>query len=88
MVVGCVGEMFVDQCIEDGGVLIFDMFVLEQDLEILGVLEIVLYLVLDQLVVYLVVWLGDVVFDGKVVCVSYQVLNLIYCDGYEVLKLL
>lgn len=86
MAVGCAGEMPADQRIEDGGALTFDTPVLEQDLEILGVPEIALHLASDQPVAHLVVRLGDVAPDGKVVRVSYQVLNLTHRDGHEAPK--
>ncbi|ANT63153.1 peptidase S15 (plasmid) [Salipiger sp. CCB-MM3] len=83
MGVGCPGEMPADQRIEDGGALVFETEVLQDDLEILGVPELDLHLASDKPVAQVVVRLGDVAPDGKVTRVSYQVLNLTHRNGHE-----
>ncbi|NDR58831.1 CocE/NonD family hydrolase [Aliiruegeria sabulilitoris] len=83
MAVGCPGEMPADQRRDDAGALTFETELLQEDLEILGIPEIVLKFASDKPVAQLVVRIGDVAPDGKVTRVSYQVLNLTHRNGHE-----
>jgi uncharacterized protein len=80
---GCPGEQPTDQRLDDGGALVFETAVLEQDLEVLGSPVTHLLVAADAPVAQLVVRLCDVGRDGRVSRVSYQVLNLTHRDGHE-----
>lgn len=79
---GCAGELPTDQRIDDGGSLVFDTAVLDQPLEVLGAPELHLELSVDKPVAQIAARLSDVASDGRVLRVSYQVLNLTHRDSH------
>ncbi len=80
---GCEGELPGDQRLDDGGSLVFDTAVLDRQLDILGAPVLELDFSVDKPVAQLCARLGDVAPDGKVLRVSYQVLNLTHRDSHE-----
>ena len=80
---GVVGEHPTDQRLDDGGALMFQTDTLEQAVEILGAPSLTLDLAADQPLAQLCVRLSDVLPDGRVTRVSYQVLNLAHRDGHQ-----
>ncbi len=80
---GCAGEQATDQRLDDGGALIFDTAVLEQELVLLGAPLLGLDLSADTPVAQLAVRLSDVAPDGAATRVSYQVLNLTHRGSHE-----
>lgn len=82
MATGCPGEMPTDQRLDDGGSLNFDTPVLEHEVEVLGTPELTLRLTADMPVAQLAVRLSDVLPNGEVLRVSYQVLNLTHRDSH------
>jgi len=83
MAAGCPGEHPTDQRLDDGGALVFDSAVLDQELEVLGTPVLRLRLAADAPVAQLAVRLADVAPDDRVTRVSYQVLNLTHREGHE-----
>ncbi len=80
---GCPGENPTDQRLDDGGALVFETAVLDQEFSILGAPKLRLEIAADAPVAQLAVRLSDVAADGRVTRVSYQVLNLTHRDGHE-----
>ncbi|MEO9337664.1 CocE/NonD family hydrolase [Mesorhizobium sp. SB112] len=80
---GCPGEAPTDQRLDDGNALVFDSDLIEQDFEILGAPELSLRLSADAPVAQIAVRLSDVLPDGQVTRVSYQVMNLTHRDSHE-----
>jgi hypothetical protein len=80
---GCPGEAPTDQRLDDGNALVFDTGVIEADFEILGAPELKLRLSADAPVAQISVRLSDVLPDGQITRVSYQVLNLTHRNGHE-----
>ncbi|MBW3564623.1 MAG: CocE/NonD family hydrolase [Acidobacteria bacterium] len=85
---GADGEMARDQRPDDGGSLLFDSDVLENEIEILGAPEVVLEVSVDQPVAFLVARLCDVAPDGSSLRVSYGILNLTHREGHDQPELL
>ncbi|MCE2565139.1 CocE/NonD family hydrolase [Komagataeibacter sp. FNDCF1] len=83
MGVGCKGEMPVDQRPDDGESLVFETLPLESGYRVLGQPELRLALAADAPVAQIVVRLSDVLPDGQVERVSYQVFNLTHRNGHE-----
>jgi putative CocE/NonD family hydrolase len=80
---GCPGEAPTDQRLDDGNALVFDSDLIEQDFEILGAPELSLRLSAGAPVAQIAVRLSDVLPDGQVTRISYQVLNLTHRDSHE-----
>ena len=80
---GCPGEHPTDQRLDDGGALVFESDVLEQEVAVLGQPRLTLDIAADAPVAHLVARLCDVLPDGRVARVSYQVLNLTHRDGHD-----
>ncbi|ALN74668.1 CocE/NonD family hydrolase [Aureimonas sp. AU20] len=80
---GCVGEMPVDQRLDDGGALLFETAPLEAALPVLGAPVLHLRLKADAPQAQIAVRLSEVLPGGEAVRVSYQVLNLAHRDGHE-----
>ncbi len=80
---GCPGEHPTDQRLDDGGALVFDTPVLEQEIAILGAPRLRVRVAADAPVAQIAVRLSDVLPDGRVTRVSYQVLNLTHRDSHE-----
>ncbi|WP_062013736.1 CocE/NonD family hydrolase [Aureimonas sp. AU4] len=80
---GCVGEMPVDQRLDDGGALVFETPVLAEPLPVLGAPVLHVRLRSDAPQAQIAVRLSEVLPDGAVTRVSYQVLNLSHRDGHE-----
>ncbi len=80
---GCPGEHPTDQRLDDGGALVFDTPVLEQDISILGAARLHLEVAADAPVAQLAVRISDVAPDGRATRVTYQVLNLTHRDSHE-----
>jgi putative CocE/NonD family hydrolase len=80
---GCPGEHPTDQRLDDGGALVFETDVLEHDIAVLGAPRLTLDIAADAPVAHLVARLSDVLPDGRVARVSYQVLNLTHRDGHD-----
>jgi len=72
-----------DQREEDGGALVFDTPILEEDVEILGAPEINIGLKSNKPIASLAVRLCDVAPDGRSTRVTYGVLNLTHRDSDE-----
>ena len=72
-----------DQREEDGGALVFDSPVLEEDLEILGAPVAELNLSSNKPVAMVAVRLSDVAPNGSSTRVTYGLLNLTHRDGHE-----
>ena len=72
-----------DQREEDGGCLVYDSFILEEDLEMLGAPEVELEIAADRPVAQVAVRLSDILPDGRATRISYGVLNLTHRDGNE-----
>ncbi|MGB6310761.1 MAG: CocE/NonD family hydrolase [Steroidobacteraceae bacterium] len=80
---GCRGENPTDQRLDDGGALLFDTPVLDHEVCLLGAPQLHLQVSADAPVAQLAVRLCDVAPDGRVLRVSYQVLNLTHRDSHE-----
>ena len=80
---GVDGEQPTDQRLDDGGALTFDSGILDEPIEILGAPVLHLELSSDAPVAQLCARLSDVLPDGRVTRVSYQVLNLCHRDGHR-----
>jgi len=80
---GCPGEHPTDQRLDDGGALVFETPPLTRELSILGAPKLRLDISADAPVAQVAVRLSDVLPDGRVTRVSYQVLNLTHRDGHE-----
>jgi len=76
-------DLPADQREEDGGSLVFDSPVLEQDLHILGAPTIELELTADRPQAMVAVRLSDVAPSGQVTRVTYGLLNLSHRDSHE-----
>ncbi|MCR5942269.1 CocE/NonD family hydrolase [Brucella anthropi] len=83
MATGCPGEHPTDQRLDDGGSLNFDTPVLTEDLEILGAPVARLTFTVDQPVAQVSLRLSDVLPDGRITRVSYQVFNLNHINGHD-----
>ena len=83
MATGCPGEQPTDQRLDDGGALVFDTAVLDEEICLLGSPLLSLQVAADAPVAQLSVRLSDVAPDDSVTRVSYQVLNLTHRDGHE-----
>ena len=83
MATGCLGEHPVDQRLDDGGALVFDTPLLDDEVEILGAPVLKLRIAADKLVAQIVARLGDIRPDGTVSRVSFQVLNLTHRNSHE-----
>jgi len=80
---GCVGENPTDQRLDDGGALVFETGPLGRDVSVLGAPRLHLEVSADMPVAQIAVRLSDVMPDGRVTRVSYQVLNLTHRNGHE-----
>jgi putative CocE/NonD family hydrolase len=80
---GCPGEHPTDQRLDDGGALVFDTAMLEHEIVVLGAPRVTLRVAADSPVAQLALRLSDVLPDGRVTRVSYQVLNLTHREGHE-----
>ena len=80
---GCPGEHPTDQRLDDGGALVFDTAVLEHEIVVLGAPRVTLRVAADAPVAQMALRLSDVLPDGRVTRVSYQVLNLTHRDSHE-----
>jgi putative CocE/NonD family hydrolase len=80
---GCPGEHPTDQRLDDGGALVFDTPVLEREIVVLGAPRLRVRVAADAPVAQIALRLSDVMPDGGVTRVSYQVLNLTHRDGHE-----
>lgn len=80
---GCPGEAPTDQRLDDGNSLVFETDAIGEDFDILGAPELKLRLSADAPAAQISVRLSDVLPDGQVTRVSYQVLNLTHRDGHE-----
>ncbi|HKF72821.1 MAG TPA: CocE/NonD family hydrolase [Stellaceae bacterium] len=80
---GCVGENPTDQRIDDGAALVFDTEVLDREVPVLGTPKLRLAVAADAPVAQVAVRLSDVMPEGRVTRVSYQVLNLTHRGGHE-----
>ena len=80
---GCVGEMPVDQRLDDGGALVFDTAPLPDALPVLGAPRLRLRLKADAPEAQIAVRLSECLPGGEAVRVSYQVLNLSHRAGHE-----
>jgi putative CocE/NonD family hydrolase len=80
---GCVGENPTDQRLDDGGALVFETPVLDEEFSILGAPSLRLDISADAPVAQVAVRLSDHAPDGRVTRVSYQVLNLTHRDSHE-----
>ncbi len=80
---GCVGEHPTDQRLDDGGSLNFDTAVLTDDLDILGAPVARLKFSVDQPVAQVSLRLSDILPDGRITRVSYQVFNLNHIAGHD-----
>lgn len=83
MGVGCPGEMPADQRLDDGEALVFETAPLESDVSVVGRPEVRLRLSTDVAEAQIVARLSEVLPDGQVTRVSYQVLNLTHRNGHE-----
>jgi len=72
-----------DQREEDGGALVFNSKVLEEDLTILGATHIRLALEADKPIAYVAVRLSDVSPDGKATRVTYGIKNIAHRNSHE-----
>ncbi|NBF39575.1 MAG: CocE/NonD family hydrolase [Spirochaetes bacterium] len=72
-----------DQRQEDGGALIFETGVLEEDLEIFGLPEVTLELSSSEPVAMVALRLSDVAPDDKATRVTYGLLNLTHRESHE-----
>ncbi len=72
-----------DQREEDGGALVFDTAPLEEDLEILGAVEVELDISADKPVAMVAVRLSDVAPNDRATRVTFGVLNLTHRDSNE-----
>lgn len=79
---GCPGEAATDQRLDDGGSLTFETEMLTEDFDVLGAPVVTLRLRSDTPVAQVSVRLSDVLPDGRVARVSYQVLNLTHRNGH------
>lgn len=70
-----------DQRQEDGGALVYDTEMLDQDCEILGAVSVALSLSVDRPVAQVVARLSDIRPDGKATRVTYGLLNLTHRNG-------
>ncbi|HCC00604.1 MAG TPA: peptidase S15 [Ruminococcaceae bacterium] len=80
---GCIGEMPIDQRVEDGGALVFETAPLENDYEILGFPEINIEFSSDATVAQVVILLSDVSETGEAMRISYHPFNLTHHTGHE-----
>ena len=80
---GSPGENPTDQRLDDGGALVFESALLDREITVLGAPRLRLELAADAPVAQIVARLSDVMPDGSVTRVSYQVLNLTHRDGHE-----
>jgi putative CocE/NonD family hydrolase len=80
---GCAGEHPTDQRLDDGGALIFETPVLDDEISILGAARLRLEVAADAPIAQLAVRVSDVAPDGRATRVTYQVLNLTHRDGHE-----
>jgi len=76
-------DLPTDQRMEDGGSLVFDSGVLEQDVEILGAPVAHLTVSADRPQAMVAVRLEDIAPDGKATLVTYGLLNLTHRDGHD-----
>jgi putative CocE/NonD family hydrolase len=83
MAAGVAGEHPTDQRLDDGGALVFETPVLEEEISVLGAPTLRLDLSADVPVAQLAARLSDVAPDGRATRVSYQVLNLTHRSGHE-----
>ncbi|MEH3128079.1 CocE/NonD family hydrolase [Agrobacterium cavarae] len=83
MATGCPGEHPTDQRLDNGGALVFETEILEQDLDVLGAPSVRLRVAADCPVAQISLRLNDVLPDGRVTRVSYQVFNLTHRDSHE-----
>jgi predicted acyl esterase len=72
-----------EQRLDDGGSLNFDTAVLTEDLEILGAPVARLTFTVDQPVAQVSLRLSDILPDGRITRVSYQVFNLNHFNGHD-----
>jgi len=72
-----------DQNEEDGGALVFDTPVLEEDIEILGCPEVELELKSDKPISMIALRLNDLCREGTSTRITYGLLNLTHIDGDE-----
>ncbi len=72
-----------DQREEDGGALVFDTAVLEQDIEILGAPEVELDLSADKPVALVAVRLSDLAPNDRATRVTFGILNLTHRNGHD-----
>lgn len=84
MATGCPGEHPTDQRLDDGGALVFDTVPLDLAIDILGAPVARLKFSVDQPVAQVNLRLSDVLPDGRVTRVSYQVFNLNHRNGHDV----
>ncbi|OCJ08056.1 peptidase S15 [Rhizobium sp. AC44/96] len=84
MATGCPGEHPTDQRLDDGGAIVFDSAVLDAAVDILGAPVARLKFSVDQPVAQVNLRLSDVLPDGRVTRVSYQVFNLNHRSGHDV----
>jgi len=83
MATGCPGEHPTDQRLDNGGALVFETTCLEDDLDILGAPIARLRISADSPVAQISLRLNDVLPDGRITRVSYQVFNLTHRDSHE-----
>lgn len=82
MATGCPGEHPTDQRLDNGGALIFETAPLEEDFDILGAAVARLRISANCPVAQISLRLNDVLPDGRVTRVSYQVFNLTHRDSH------
>lgn len=83
MATGCPGEHPTDQRLDNGGALIFETALLEDDFDLLGAPVARLRVAADSPVAQISLRLNDVLTDGRITRVSYQVFNLTHRDSHE-----
>ncbi|NHN90050.1 CocE/NonD family hydrolase [Acetobacter conturbans] len=80
---GCVGEMPVDQRLDDGGALVFETEPVVDSFEILGSAELRIECSSDSPIAQAVILISDVAETGEVMRISYQPINLTHRGGHE-----
>ncbi|MBP2536291.1 CocE/NonD family hydrolase [Agrobacterium tumefaciens] len=83
MATGCPGEHPTDQRLDNGGALVFETQLLDDDFDVLGAPVARLRIAADCPVAQISLRLNDVLPDGRVTRVSYQVFNLTHRDSHE-----
>lgn len=83
MATGCPGEHPTDQRLDNGGALVFETALLDEDFDVLGAPVARLRIAADCPVAQISLRLNDVLPDARITRVSYQVFNLTHRDCHE-----